>query len=167
MNLADFTCGEMIVPCLRGGDATSVIQELTQVMHRAKRVPESLPFFHAAINREFLASSNMHAGMAFPHARVPGVTRVSFAFGRCETPLCWASQSADRVRLVFLLAVPETDSTDYLALLSGLARLARLNGLVDRLHHCVREAEVLEVFRQIPVRKAVPALSEGSVSAAP
>jgi PTS system fructose-specific IIC component len=163
MNLADFTCGEMIVPCLSGRDATSVIQELTQVMHRANRVPESLPFFHAALNREFLASSNMHTGMAFPHARVAGVTRVAFAFGRCEPPLCWASHSADRVGLVFLLAVPETDSTDYLALLSGLSRLARQNGLVDRLHRCASPGEILEVFRQIPVRKAMPALSEGSV----
>jgi len=47
MTLADFTSPGMIIPHLRGQDATSVIQELSQSMQREGRVPDLLPFYHA------------------------------------------------------------------------------------------------------------------------
>ena len=75
LTLADFTSGGLLVPRLRGRDAASVIQELSQVLQRETRIPDLLPFYHAALNREFMVSTNMEAGMAFPHARLPAVIR--------------------------------------------------------------------------------------------
>ena len=71
MTLADFTTSELILPNLRGDDVATVIQELSRALQREKRVPDLLPFYHAALNREFLVSSDWEAGMAFPHARLP------------------------------------------------------------------------------------------------
>ena len=73
MTLADFTSAGLIIPHLRGQDVATVIQELSQAMRRERRVPDLLPFYHAALNREFLVSTDMEAGMAFPHARLPGL----------------------------------------------------------------------------------------------
>ena len=79
MTLADFTSPSLIISHLRGQDAASVIQELSQALQREKRVPDLLPFYHAALNHEFLVSSDMEAGMAFPHARLPGLKELAFA----------------------------------------------------------------------------------------
>src|SRR5262249_25450329 len=89
MTLADFTSPGMIIPQLRGQEAASVIQELGYAMQREGRVPDLLPFYHAVLNREFLASTDMEAGMALPHARLPGLKELAFAFGRSDRALLW------------------------------------------------------------------------------
>ena len=149
MNLADFTSPGLILPHLRGHDAASVIQELSQALRREKRVPDLLLFYHAALNHEFLVSSDMEAGMAFPHARLPGLKELAFAVGRSLRPLDWGSKNTRSIRLVFLIAVPATDSTRYLLLIAGLARLAKDSQLVEKLHAAQDAFQMLEALRQI------------------
>jgi len=152
MTLADFTGPSLIVPHLRSKDTAGVIQELSQVMQREKRVPDLLPFYQAALNREFMLSTDMEAGLAFPHARLPAVAEMSFAFGRSDQPLLWKARGVRAVRLVFLIAVPATDSTRYLLLMSGLTRLAKDSRLLDNLHAAQDVVQILEVLRQIKLR---------------
>ncbi len=152
MTLADFTSLELIVPSLRGRDEAAVIQELSQALQRERRVPDFLPFYHAALNREFLVSSDLEAGMAFPHARLPGLKELSFALGRCDRPLVWGAKAGHSVRLIFLIAVPATESTQYLSLISGLARLAKDGGLMEKLKAAGDAAQIFEVLQQIELR---------------
>jgi mannitol/fructose-specific phosphotransferase system IIA component (Ntr-type) len=152
MTLADFTSLELIVPQLRGHDEAAVIQELSQALQREGRVPDFLPFYDAALNREFLVSSDWEAGMAFPHARLPGLKELSFALGRCDQPLDWGAKAGHWVRLIFLIAVPATESTQYLSLISGLARLANDSRLVERLRAAEDVAGMFEVLQQIELR---------------
>lgn len=152
MTLADFTSPALIVPRLRGQDAASVIQELSQALQRDKRVPDLLPFYHAALNREFMVSTDMEAGMAFPHARLPALKAVSFAFGRSDQPLGWGNKTSGAVRLVFLMAVPATDSTQYLLLVSGLARLAKDGRLTAQLYAARDAFQILDVLKQVELR---------------
>jgi len=168
MTLADFTSPGLMVPHLRGRDAASVIQELSQAMQREKRVPDSLPFYQAALNREFLLSSDQEAGMAFPHARCPGLKDLIFAFGRSDEPLRWGAKAVCSVRLVFLLAVPATDSTQYLSVVAGLARLAKNPPLLQSLQAVPGEARMFEVFQQVELRNnSLCNLEAASPTAAP
>ena len=152
MTLADFTSPGLILPQLRGNDAVSVIQELSQALQRAGRVTDFLPFYHAALNREYMASTDMEAGMAFPHARLPGLKELSFALGRCEEPLPWGPRGDRSVRLVFLMAIPATDPTQYLRLISGLVRLAKDSRLVGKLYSAKDPFEIAAVLQQIELR---------------
>ena len=152
MTLADFTSPGLVVPRLRGLDAASVIQELSQTLQRERRIPDSLPFYHAALNREFMISTDMEPGMAFPHARLPALREVSFSLGRSDEPLRWGTRTAGSVRLVFLLAVPATDSTQYLLLISGLVRLSKDAGLMARLLTARDTFQMLEVLQQVTLR---------------
>lgn len=152
MTLADFTSPGLIIPYLRGQDVASVIQELSQALQREGCVGDLLPFYHAALNQEFLVSTDIEAGMAFPHARLPGLKALSFALGRSGDPLGWGAKGGRLVRLVFLLAVPATDSTQYLSLISGLARLAKELKLVEKLHAAQDAFQMLEVLQEIILR---------------
>lgn len=152
MTLADFTSPGLTIPHLRGHDVASVLQELSQALQREKRVTDLLPFYHAALNREFMVSTDMEAGMAFPHARLPALQELSFAFGRSDEPLSWGPRAACSVRLVFLMAVPATDSTQYLLLTSGLARLTKEIRLVEKLRRAQDSSQILEVLQQIELR---------------
>jgi mannitol/fructose-specific phosphotransferase system IIA component (Ntr-type) len=152
MTLAEFTNPGLIIPHLRGQDAASVIKELCQAMRREGHVPDLLPFYHTALNREFLVSTAMDAGMAFPHARLPGLKQLSFAFGRSDETLPWGRHGARAVRLVCLMAVPATEATQHLLLLSGLARLAKEDRLVQKLQAAQDTFQILEVLHQIKLR---------------
>src|SRR4030095_5769911 len=152
MTLADFTSPGLVISHLRGHDVASVLQELSQALQREKRVRDLLPFYHAALNREFMVSTDMEAGMAFPHARLPALKELSFALGRSDEPLSWGPRAACSVRLVFLMAVPSTDSTQYLLVISGLARLAKDVRLVEKLRRAQEPFQILEVLQQIELR---------------
>ena len=153
MSLADFTGPAMIVPNLRGRDVTSVIQELSQALQREGCVQDLLPFYHAALNREFLASTDVETGIALPHARLTGVKSLAFAFGRTSEPLMWTKHAASPVRLVFLIAVPATDATQYLLLISGLARLAKNPVLLEKLKSAGDTFQILDLLREVPLRR--------------
>jgi mannitol/fructose-specific phosphotransferase system IIA component (Ntr-type) len=149
MTLADFTSPGLIRPQLQGPDAASVIQELSQALQHEKRISDWLPFYHAALNHEFLVGSDMEAGLAFPHARLPGLRELAFAVGRSKEPLAWGSKSTRSVRMVFLIAVPATDSTQYLLLVAGLARLAKASQLVETLQAAPVASQMWETLQQI------------------
>lgn len=152
MTLADFTNSSLIIPHLHGEDAASAIKELSQALQTENRVGDVLPFYQAALNREFMVGTDMEAGMAFPHARVSGLKDVSFALGRSDEPLRWGNNAASSVRLVFLIAVPATDAAQYLLLISGLARLSKDSRLVARLHAAQDTFQILEVLQQVALR---------------
>jgi nitrogen PTS system EIIA component len=153
MTLADFTSATLILPSLRGREAAAILQELSQVLHQEKRVPVLLPFYHAVLNREFLASTALEPGLAVPHARLAGLPGLSFAFGRSLQPVSWCARTGQAVRLVFLMAVPATDATQYLQVISGLARLAREPAWVERLQAAPDVPQILEVLAQVLLRR--------------
>lgn len=151
MTLADRTHPSLIIPRLRGTDAATVLQELSQSMQRAGVLPDLLDFYHTALNRELMISSEVEAGMALPHARLPGLREVAFAFGRSERPLAWGTNPTRAVRLIFLIAVPEGDSIQYANLVRALTHLARSSALIRQLTSAPGAAEILELLREVPL----------------
>jgi mannitol/fructose-specific phosphotransferase system IIA component (Ntr-type) len=152
MTLADFTSPDLIVPHLRGQDVAGVIQELGQVLQRYGRVPDLSSFCEAALKRELLGSSDWEAGMALPHARLPELRALSFALGRSDQPMPWGRKAGHPVRLIFLIAIPPSEAIQYLALVSGLARLAKNDGLVEKLRAAADAARMFEMFQHIELR---------------
>jgi mannitol/fructose-specific phosphotransferase system IIA component (Ntr-type) len=154
ITLADYTQPELILPWLREQDAAGIINELSQALQRQGGVPDLLPFYHAALNQELLVGSALPCGLAFPHARLSGVKRLQFAFGRTPEPIIWGAKSAWRVQMVFLLAVPATDAAGYLHLLASLARLGQQSKLLTRLREAGNADDTLAVLDQIRLRQA-------------
>jgi len=153
VSLADYTGPGLIVPQLREGDTAGIISELSQVLQRQGAVPDVLPFYQSALNQELLTSSALDCGLAFPHARLGGVRRLQFAFGRTPEPIVWGARSCWPVQLVFLLAVPATDAAGYLQLLASLARLGQQPELVTQLRGAENAEDILAVLGQIRMRQ--------------
>jgi mannitol/fructose-specific phosphotransferase system IIA component (Ntr-type) len=153
-SLADYTRPALIVPRLRERDTAGIISELSQVLQREGWVPDVLPFYQAALNQELLTNSALESGMALPHARLSGVKRLQFAFGRSPESVIWGGRSSWPVRLVFLLAVPATDAVAYLHLLASLARLGQQPEILTQLCEAEDAQATLAALRQIGLRQA-------------
>jgi len=156
-SLGDFTSEGLILLDLPGSDPSSLIQTLSQALQREQRIPDLLPFYHAALNREFLCSTANGAGLAFPHARIASLEHISFALGRCPKPVAWGSPGAPLVRLIFLLAVPATSSTEYLLLISALARAGTNRALLDKLLTVADAPAALRLLKETRVQAPRPA----------
>lgn len=151
--LADFTSESLIEAHLTGREASAVIQELSRLLRREMRVPDILQFYHAALNREYLLSTAVEDGMAFPHARLPGFEQLSFALGRTADPIEWGSKKTIPVRLVILTAVPATDATSYLTLLSAMARLGKEPEMIEQIHAAKSAKDILPILRKFKLRR--------------
>jgi mannitol/fructose-specific phosphotransferase system IIA component (Ntr-type) len=150
--LRDYTRGSLVVPQLRLQDTAGVISELSQALQRDGCVTDVLPFYHTALNQELLANSGLEAGFALPHARLSGVRRLQFAFGRTPTPIMWGARTRWPVDLIFLLAVPATDAASYLHLLASLARLGHKRELLAELRQAGDTEAILAVLERIRLR---------------
>ena len=153
VSLADYTGPGLIVPQLREGDTAGIISELSQVLQRQGAVPDVLPFYQAALNQELLTSSALECGLAFPHARLSGIKRLQFAFGRTPAPIVWGAKSSWPVQLIFLLAVPATDAAGYLHLLASLARLGQQPDVLAQLRAAENAQALLAVLGNIRMRQ--------------
>jgi mannitol/fructose-specific phosphotransferase system IIA component (Ntr-type) len=154
VSLADYTGPALIVPRLREADTAGIISELSQVLQRRGAVPDVLPFYQAALNQELLTNSALDCGLAFPHARLSGIKRLQFAFGRTPAPIAWGAKSSWPVQLIFLLAVPATDAAGYLHLLASLARLGQQPGVLAQLRAAENAQAILAVLGNIRMRQA-------------
>ena len=152
VSLADCTRLELVVPQLRERDTAGIISELSHLLQREGVVPDVLPFYQAALNQELLANSALEIGVALPHARLSGVKRLHFAFGRTAEPVVWGGRSSLPVQLIFLLAVPATDAAGYLHLLASLARLGQRPELLAQLRLAESAEAILAVLERIRLR---------------
>lgn len=152
--LGDFSNLQLIEPELRSKDLPGAVAELCQAMQRGQVIADWLPFYHAVLNREFLASTAAGHGLALPHARLTGVRQPWFALGRSSVPISWGNNPPTPVRLIFLLAIPSTDATGYLNLISGLARLGLNDDALSELMQAREAAAMMDVLRGAPVRSS-------------
>ena len=153
--LADYTSPGLIIPTLRGVDAPAVIQELSAALQLEGHITDLLPFYQAALNREYLCSTVMEPGWALPHGLVKGLEKPCFALGRTAAPIAWGN-SVLRVRLIFLLAAPETDARAHMTLILALSRLSKDTPLLERLLKPKASFEIFNLLRQVrmPLNRA-------------
>ena len=154
LSLADFTTESLIIPQLSKSKNADVIHELSQLLQKEDRVPELLPFYDAVMSRELLVSTSMDNGIAFPHGRLDGLKRVSFALGRSAEPIAWGPNGTAQVKLIFLIAAPATGATNYLSLISGLARLGKEIELLEKLHSVERSTQMFSALKEVKIRNA-------------
>lgn len=153
VSLADYTRPPLIVPRLREGDTAGIISELSQILQQQGGVPDVLEFYQAALNQELLTNSALDCGLAFPHARLSGIKRLQFAFGRTPQPIVWGAKSSWPVQLIFLLAVPATDAAGYLQLLACLARLGQQPEVRAQLRAAENGEAILTVLGNLRMRQ--------------
>lgn len=148
-SLADFTRCDLIVPELRERDPAGIIGELSQALGRSDCVSDALSFYQAALNQEILSDVTTQSHIAIAHARLTSVKRLQFAFGRAPVPVLWSAKSSWPVQMIFLLAVPATESARYLQLLSSMSRLAQNPEVIGKMIAAPDDSALFAIFETV------------------
>jgi PTS system nitrogen regulatory IIA component len=152
MDIGDLLADGGVV--LRSG-ASSKRQALHVVADAASQalgLPENR-VLEALLEREALGSTGLGSGVAVPHARLTGVSRVTGVFVRLDTPVAYGSVDDRPVDLMFALFAPPSDGAAHLRALAAVSRALRSPEMRERL----RQARTVDAIRALFVRNDLPA----------
>jgi PTS system nitrogen regulatory IIA component len=155
MNLGDLLDLRAISPRVGGSSKRQVLSVIADIAGRNFGVAADV-VLDALSEREQAGSTGVGHGVAVPHARLEGLTRLRGVFVRVEHPVDFDSIDEQPVDLIFALFAPKDASG--VEHLRALARVSRL----------MRQPDVREQLRQARTADAIHALlvSEARPSAA-
>lgn len=124
--------------------------ELTGACHKVSvsRAAEALQ------ERENLGPTGVGNGVALPHARLEGLTKVVGVFMRLETPIDFDSPDRRPVDLVFGLFAPAESGVEHLKALAAVSRTMREDTVCNKLRVNADPAILYDVLTEIRTAKA-------------
>ena len=132
MNIADIISKEAVLDNVQATSKRELVQVLSNKIATLSNIDERV-VFDAVWERENLGSTGYGDGVAFPHARIEGLEKVSAMFARLDEPVDFDSLDGKPVDLVFLLISPENSGADHLTALASLSRVLKTEGSCEKL----------------------------------
>jgi PTS system nitrogen regulatory IIA component len=147
MELADILTEESVLFCSDVTTKTDLLHRLAEVAAaRTGRPVEDV--FGAIESREALGSTGLGNGIAIPHGKLAGLDGVTAVFARLETPIDFESVDDQPVDVVMMLLAPLGAGADHLRALALVARMLRLESVVDRLRTMRDPAKMYALLAQ-------------------
>lgn len=122
-SIEDIAGPELVTTALTATDTRGAVDELAGLLEANGRVTDRSAYVQAVMAREEeTGGTGMESGIAIPHAKSPGVTRASVAFGRSRDGVDFGAEDGTPADLIFLIAAPEGQDDLHVTILSRLAR---------------------------------------------
>ncbi len=96
--------------------------------------------------REKLGSTGIGNGIAIPHGKVNGITKVFSIFLRTKNLIDFSSSDLVGVDIIFVIIAPEDSKTDHLLVLSEISKFLRNNKNKQALRKLKTAHEVYELL---------------------
>jgi mannitol/fructose-specific phosphotransferase system IIA component (Ntr-type) len=159
ISLADILDEKNVVLELRARTQDEALREIIEVMKSNASIANPEQFLDQVMKRERESSTVMEGTVAFAHARTDLVQQIVLGLGRSRDGIPFPrteiagrkspanKASADRVRLVFVIAVPKQLINDYLVCVGALARVVKDDVRRAALLTAGSAAEIVEQLR--------------------
>src|SRR3954447_21039510 len=132
MQLADFLDFDAIKTGLPGGNKRSLLQQLANLAGQRLRA-EPAAILASLAEREQLGSTGFGQGVAIPHGKLDGLTRIYGLFARLAEPVDYKAIDGRPVDLVFLLLSPPDAGADHLRALAAISGVPRHAPTLDKM----------------------------------
>jgi len=137
-----------IVLNLQSREKFEVIDELVRPLVAAGAITDESEFVSAIVRRENMESTGIGLGVAIPHARTKAVANIVLAFGRSDSGVDFNSLDGKPSHLIFLIAAPEEQKTEYIMTLARLSKLLRKDEVRIGLNKAGSPDDVARVIMQ-------------------
>ena len=153
MDLSDLIEVSAVMPALKANSKKQLLQLLAEKAASFTGLPER-EVFDTILQRERLGSTGVGNGIAIPHGKLPGISRITGIFARLENPVDFEALDDQPVDLVFLLLAPEGAGADHLKALSRIARVLRDSDIVGKIRGTKDAAAIHTFLSQTPASHA-------------
>jgi PTS system nitrogen regulatory IIA component len=151
MNIGDLLDRGAISPRVTATNKRQALKVAAELAARTFDV-KSADALAALLQREAVGSTGVGYGVAVPHARVAGLTRLHGVFVRLEQPVEFGAVDDCPVDLIFALFAPPDASGDHLRALARVSRILRQAELRQQL----RKARSADAIHALLVQEARP-----------
>lgn len=132
MQLGDFLDFDAINTRLSGGNKRSLLQQLANLAAQRLGV-DSSAILASLAEREQLGSTGFGQGVAIPHGKIEGLSRIYGMFSRLAEPIDFKAIDGKPVDLVFLLLSPPDAGAEHLKALASISRVTRHLPTLDKM----------------------------------
>lgn len=153
MRITELLSPQRIVLGAKVADKAAAIHTMTALLDDGGCLRDAARYEREVLDREAQGSTGVGGGVAIPHAKSAGVAKPALAAMTLCEDLEYGALDGAPVRLLFQIAVPDTDANLHVAVLADLARL-----LMDP-DFCTQllEAQTPEAFLQVIADRETPA----------
>lgn len=153
MTFAEILAENAVIVDLKASSKKALLKELGREAEKLTGIDHRL-IYDRILERERLGSTGVGAGVAIPHGKFAGLSKIFGLFVKLETPIDYDALDDQAVDLVFLLLSPEEVSSDHLQALSLVSRL-------------LRDGEFCQKIRQATQSRVVYSLLNNAVTMQP
>jgi|SRR3990172_10775808 len=146
MKITDILSPEMVVPALGAQTKPEVLRELANTLCSTFHEVALDKLVAVLTERERMGSTAIGDGIAIPHGKLKGLTRIIGIFGRSQAGVDFESLDGKPTHLFFVLVAPEDSASLHLKALARVSRLFKDENFRDRLR---KAADVAEIYRLI------------------
>jgi PTS system nitrogen regulatory IIA component len=132
MELSEIIGVEAVRAPLKATSKKRLLQDLADMAEAVYKLPAAT-VYKALMEREALGPTGVGRGVAIPHARFAGVSRVIGLFARLDKPVDFESIDRQPVDLVFALFAPEAAGAEHLKALARVSRTLRSEAVCAKL----------------------------------
>ena len=125
MGLQDLLSPEGVIVNLKANCKREVLAALAEASCGIVDGADCTKVRDALMDREQLGSTGVGEGVAIPHGKIEGLSKITGVLARLEHPVDFDSVDAQPVDLVFLLLAPEDATAAHLKALAKVSRLLR------------------------------------------
>ncbi len=123
MNLIEILRPECTVVPLEASSPTEAIESLIATLDASGQLSDAKAVLAAVLEREQTRSTGIGNGLAVPHGKSPGCTKLTMAVGKTAQPIDFKSPDGQPCRLIVLLASPRDETGPHIQALASVSRL--------------------------------------------
>jgi fructose-specific phosphotransferase system IIA component len=147
LTLQEFMDENLIISDLKSKDKQSIIEEMVEKFIKKHIITDREAFLGAIRKREELESTAIGNGIAIPHARIQGVTKLQVALGKSENGFDFQSLDKKPVFIIFMIASPLDVRKEYLQIVAKIARFAKNEALRKAILQAKNTQQVWKVIK--------------------
>ncbi len=130
-------------------DKKSCLQEMVDFLFKKEIIVSQQKFLTAILEREKTMSTGIGNNIAIPHARTDSVRKLKVAVYLLDNELEFDTIDSKPVKIIFMIAVPESMHKEYQQLLSNISNFFHDEHNRDRLLKCDDVNEIYQILKGI------------------
>lgn len=153
MRLSEYLRPDFVVSRLEATDVDGVVREVAARAGASGVAPQEV-VAEKLLARERQHSTVMGAGLAIPHACVPGLDKPVIGVALAPKPIRFGPEDTDPVRIFVVLLSPPGREREHVKILARICRLMRDESFLDQLEAAPDDEGIIEVIEAIDARHA-------------
>ena len=147
MNIFSLLDPQSVLPNLEVNNKAEILQRLVSSLEGKVSAEESEKILEAVKEREEIMSTGVGKGLAIPHGKTAAIEQTYAAFAVLKEPVEYEAIDHKPVKMVFLLAGPQSSNSLHIKMLSRISRLMNNSDFRNRLLECTSAEEIIEQFK--------------------